>query len=58
MANSLVSILIPFKNVEEYFEECLESIRSQTYQNWEVIAINDHSDDNSLAIAERFSKND
>lgn len=58
MANSLVSILIPFKNVEEYFEECLESIRSQTYQNWEVIAINDHSDDNSLAIAERFSKLD
>jgi len=58
MTNSLVSILIPFKNVEEYFEECLESIRNQTYQKWEVLAINDHSDDNSLAIAERFSKLD
>jgi glycosyltransferase involved in cell wall biosynthesis len=58
MVNPLVSILIPFKNVEEYLEECLESIRSQTYQNWEVIAINDHSDDNSLAIAERFSQLD
>tara|TARA_R110002074_G_scaffold61561_2_gene148733 strand:+ start:4096 stop:5103 length:1008 start_codon:yes stop_codon:yes gene_type:complete len=58
MVNPLVSILIPFKNVEEFLEECLESIRSQTYQNWEVLAINDQSDDNSLAIAERFSKSD
>lgn len=55
MTNSLVSILIPFKNVEDYFEECLESIRNQTYQNWEVLAINDHSEDKSLEIAERFS---
>ena len=58
MVNPLVSILIPFKNVEEFLEECLESICSQTYQNWEVLAINDQSDDNSLAIAKRFSQLD
>lgn len=58
MANPLVSILIPFKNVESYFEECLNSISNQTYKNWEVLAVNDHSDDGSLAIAENFSKSD
>ncbi|TLP79744.1 glycosyltransferase [Maribacter sp. ACAM166] len=58
MANPLVSILIPFKNVAAYFEECLNSIREQTYENWEVLAVNDHSDDYSLAIAEGFSNLD
>lgn len=58
MAKPLVSILIPFKNVEAYFEECLNSIRNQTYENWEVIAVNDHSDDASLEIAEHFAQID
>ena len=58
MVNSLVSILIPFKNVEDYFEECLKSIQNQTYKNWEVIAINDNSRDNSLQIANRFAAED
>ena len=55
MPNPLISILIPFKNVENYFEECLNSIFNQTYTTWEVIAVNDHSSDASLKIAERFS---
>jgi glycosyltransferase involved in cell wall biosynthesis len=58
MPNPLISILIPFKNVEDYFEECLNSIRNQNYTHWEVIAVNDHSSDSSLKIAERFSKLD
>ncbi|MGO4921105.1 glycosyltransferase family 2 protein [Maribacter spongiicola] len=58
MVNSLVSILIPFKNVEYYFEECLKSIQNQTYQNWEVIAVNDNSSDNSLLIAKQFAAKD
>ncbi|SIQ74388.1 glycosyltransferase family 2 protein [Maribacter ulvicola] len=55
MINSLVSILIPFKNVERYFEECLKSIQNQTYKNWEVVAVNDNSSDNSLVIANKFA---
>lgn len=58
MTKPLVSIIIPFKNVAAYFEECLDSIRKQTYKNWEVIAVNDHSDDNSLEIAKHFSNLD
>ncbi|HDZ03842.1 hypothetical protein LCGC14_0199870 [marine sediment metagenome] len=55
MVNSLVSILIPFKDVEDYLEECLNSIQNQTYKNWEVIAVNDSSTDNSLEIATKFA---
>ena len=58
MKNPLISILIPFKNVDAFFEECLVSIQHQEYKNWEVIAVNDHSTDTSLNIAQQFSKND
>jgi glycosyltransferase involved in cell wall biosynthesis len=58
MANPLVSILIPFKDVENYIEECFSSIESQTYRNWEVIAVNDSSSDASAFIAKQFSARD
>lgn len=58
MADPLVSILIPFKNTAVYFEQCLHSIQKQDYKNWEVLAVNDHSDDASVSIIERFAKND
>jgi glycosyltransferase involved in cell wall biosynthesis len=43
----LVSVIIPVHNVEEYLEECLNSIISQTYKNLEIILIDDGSTDNS-----------
>lgn len=58
MQEPLVSILIPFKNTAEYLTECLDSIITQTYRNWEVIAINDHSIDGSQTILENFSHQD
>lgn len=58
MPNPLITILIPFKNVEDYFEECLASIRRQNYEHWEVIAVDDHSEDSSLQIAQNFSQLD
>ncbi|MEP2238197.1 MAG: glycosyltransferase family 2 protein, partial [Maribacter sp.] len=58
MTKPLVSILIPFKNVGEYFEECLKSIQNQTFKNWEVVAVNDNSSDDSLAIANKFASTD
>ena len=52
----MISIIVPVYNVEEYLEECLESIRKQTYQNIEVILVNDGSTDGSKAICERYCK--
>lgn len=47
----LVSIIIPIYNVEEYIEECLESVYQQTYPHIEVILVNDCTPDNSMKIA-------
>lgn len=46
--NPLVSIIVPVYNVEQYLDECLNSIRQQTYENLEIIVIEDCSTDNSL----------
>ena len=58
MQNNLVSIVIPFKNTATYLIECLDSILAQSYKDWEIIAINDHSTDDSLSIVESYSKKD
>lgn len=47
MNNALVSAIIPVYNVSEYIERCVESLVSQTYNNIEIILINDGSTDNS-----------
>ena len=54
----LVSIVMPVKNTSIYLEECLTSILNQTYANWELIAVNDHSTDNSLEVLSSFSQKD
>lgn len=58
MQQSLVSIVIPFKNTSAFIAECVESILNQTYTHWEAIFINDHSTDNSKAIVATYAKND
>ena len=50
------SLIIPVYNVENYIEECLNSILNQEYNNFEVIIINDGSTDNTGVICEEFSK--
>ncbi len=50
MPESKVSILIPFKNTARFLPECLESIVNQTFTNWEVVAVNDGSTDESGQI--------
>ena len=42
-----ISIIIPIYNSEKYLDKCLTSIINQTYQNIEIIAVNDGSTDNS-----------
>lgn len=54
----VVSILMPVRNSERFLGECLKSILNQTYQNWELIAVNDHSTDQSGGILETFCKVD
>ncbi len=58
MQEPLISILTPFKNTEQFLTECIESIIDQTYENWELIIVDDNSTDNSFEIVKRFSKND
>lgn len=58
MQNPLVSIVIPFKNTEAYLTDCLESIEKQTYTNFEVLAVDDGSTDDSRAITKYFSTKD
>ena len=54
----MISVIIPIYNVEEYLEECLESIQHQTYTDIEVILVNDGSTDNSKEICERYCRQD
>lgn len=58
MSEKMISVIVPVYNVEEYLEECLESIRKQTYQDIEVILVNDGSTDGSHAICERYCQMD
>ena len=52
----MISLIVPVYNVEEYLEECLDSIQNQTYTDLEVILVNDGSTDGSKAICERYCK--
>lgn len=54
----LVSIVTPVYNEEEHLAECIESILSQTYQNWEYTIINNCSTDRSLEIARHYAAKD
>ena len=54
MNGNLVSVIIPVFNAENYVDEAMQSVLSQTYKNLELICINDNSSDGSLAILESF----
>jgi len=51
----LVSVIIPVYNSAKFLRESLESVISQTYQNIEIICVNDGSTDNSLEILKKYS---
>jgi glycosyltransferase involved in cell wall biosynthesis len=54
----LVSVVTPFYNTADYLAECIESVLSQTYPNFEYILVNNRSTDESLGIAERYAAQD
>ena len=49
-----LSIVIPLYNVEDYIERCLESIKKQTFKDYEVIIVNDGTKDNSMEIVKKY----
>ena len=55
--NARISVAIPVYNCEKYIEKCLDSIKNQTYKNYEVIISNDASTDNTMSIIEKYKKN-
>ena len=53
-----ISIVVPVYNAEQYLDKCISSILSQTYNNFEVILVDDGSTDNSSNICELYAKID
>lgn len=54
----LVSVIVPVYNVEEYLRECIDSIVCQTYQNLEILLVDDGATDNCGEICDEYAKND
>lgn len=51
------SLIIPAYNVEKYIKKCLDSVLNQTYNNYEIIIVNDGSTDNTSKILESYKSN-
>lgn len=54
----MISVLVPIYNVENYLKRCIDSIINQTYENWELILIDDGSTDNSGAMCDKYAETD
>ena len=54
-ANPAISVIIPLYNAEKYIEKCLGSILEQTFQDFEVIVVDDLSTDNSVSVVEKIA---
>lgn len=57
-AHELISIIMPTKNAGSFLAACLDSICQQTYSNWELWVVNDHSNDNTQEILDFYAAND
>ena len=58
MAKPCVSVLLPVRNGADYLPECIESLRSQTFENFEVIAVDDGSKDESADLLLQWASED
>ena len=58
MINLKISVIIPIYNVETYLRRCLDSVINQTYENLEIILVDDGSTDNSFLIAQQYCDKD
>ena len=51
---SKISIIVPIYNTEKFLNKCIKSILKQTFENFELILVNDGSTDKSLEICDRY----
>jgi teichuronic acid biosynthesis glycosyltransferase TuaG len=58
MMNRLVSIVMPAFNCRDYFAESVKSVLAQTYQDWELIIVDDCSTDGTVDIAKQYASQD
>lgn len=56
--NPLVSIIVPVYNVSAYVEDCLSSVVTQTYDNIEILCIDDRGTDGSMDVIRNYAKDD
>lgn len=54
----LISVIVPIYNVEQYLDRCVESIVNQTYQNLEIILVDDGSPDNCQIMCDKWAERD
>lgn len=54
----LISIIVPVYNADQYIDKCIDSIRNQSYTNFELLLIDDGSVDNSASICKRYAEED
>ena len=53
MKNKLISVVVIIYNIEKYLDDCIESIVNQSYENLEIILVDDGSTDTSRIICEK-----
>lgn len=58
MDNPLVSIIVPIYKVEDFLDDCIKSLANQTYQNLEIILVDDGSPDNCPAMCDDWARKD
>lgn len=54
----MISVIIPVYNTQDFLDECINSIVNQTYNDFEIILVNDGSTDNSVNICRQWAKKD
>ena len=58
MNNSLITVIVPVYKVEDYLDECITSLINQTYNNLEIILVDDGSPDKCPEMCDRWAKKD
>lgn len=53
-----ISVIMPVYNIEKYLPEAIESILNQTFENFELIILDDKSEDGTLSVAKKYADKD
>ena len=56
--NPTISVIVPVYNAEKYVGRCIESVKAQTYSDWQMILVDDGSKDKSLEICQEYAGSD